>query len=219
MTMQLTQRATASALDPDDARATETSITDAALVRRAQQNPQAFGAVFERYHRDIYLYCYRRLGSSDAADDAAANVFMKAFAALDRFRPDRGHGGVTFRSWLFSIAHNVVVDAWRRERHHQSIDSDESQSTRDRLADPGASPEELALGAEEARLVLGLLDQLPERQRAVVELRLAGLTTREVANALGMSVPATKSTQFRAYSTLRDLLRSNPGAISREVPR
>lgn len=193
-------------------------VSDLELVRKAQRDPEAFGAVFDRYHRDVYLYCLRRLGSHHAADDAAANVFMKAFAAISRFRPERDKTGVTFRSWLFSIAHNVIVDAWRRERHHLSIEARQVVAG-ERFVDPAASPEDLALGAEETRLVLGLLDQLSERQRSVVELRLAGLTTQEVANALGMSLPAAKSTQFRAYNALRELLRANPGAISREVPQ
>lgn len=198
--------------------APDSPTSDLDLVRRAQQDPSAFGAVFDRYHRDVYLYCLRRLGSHHAADDAAANVFMKAYAAIGRFKPERGKAGVTFRSWLFSIAHNVVIDAWRRERHHVSIEASQAVAG-DRFVDPAMSPEDLALGAEETRLVLALLDRLPDRQRSVVELRLAGLATQEVANALGMSLPAAKSTQFRAYNTLRELLRANPGAISREVPQ
>jgi DNA-directed RNA polymerase specialized sigma24 family protein len=49
-------------------------------------------------------------------------------------------------------------------------------------------------------------------------MRLAGLTTTEVADALGMSFGATKAMQFRAYRKLRDLLVANSPAIAREVP-
>ncbi len=218
MTLQLTRHKQTSPADLEGTLALDRYQVDAELVARAQRNPQAFGEVFQRYHRDVFAYCFRRLGDPDAADDAASTVFVKAFAALDRFRPQRGNAGVTFRSWLFSIAHNVVVDAWRRDRRHLPLDGPDDTDLASRLVDPGATPEDIAIGAEEARRVISLLQRLPERQRAVVELRLAGLTTSEVAHALGMSLPAAKSMQFRGYSALRDLLREDPGAISREIP-
>lgn len=192
------------------------TATDAELVSQALQDPQAFAAVFERYHRDIYLYCLRRLGNPQDADDAAATVFLKAYAALDRFRPRRNGTGVTFRSWIFSIAHNVVVDAWRKPTRTVSIDTDRGSEMTNRIPAPGFSPEHEAIRSEEARTVLTLLNQLPEQHRAVVELRLAGLSVKEVADALGISVAATKSNQFRGYQRLRDLLETSSGHASAE---
>lgn len=59
-----------------------------------------------------------------------------------------------------------------------------------------------------------MLDRLPENHRDIIELRLAGLTTNEVADALGMTQSAVKSAQSRAYKRLRDLLSPPEGAIS-----
>ena len=223
--MQLVRKAHFAAVDDgDDGVGGHEPIDDLHLVERALRDPAAFAALYERYHQAIYVFCFRRLGAPEAADDAASIIFMKTFTALPRFRPDRNRSGQplrplrTFRSWLFSIAHNVVVDAWRRDRRHVSLDGAASASLAWRLVDRAASPEDAALGADEARRVMALLDQLPERQRAGVELRLAGLSTSEVAHALGLSIPAVKSLQFRAYRTLRDLLRANPAAITRELP-
>ncbi len=171
--------------------------------------------MFERYHRDIYFYCLRRLGNPQDADDAASTVFLKAYSALERYRPRTGSLGMTFRSWLFAIAHNVIVDAWRKPAQRSrnlSLDSPIGTDVAARTPAPGHSPEQHAIRSEEARLVLTLLDQLPERQRAVVELRLAGLTINEIAHALGMSVAATKSNQFRGYQRLRDLLEPDADA-------
>lgn len=218
--MQLVRKAPfVASEDRDDGDAAHLPVDDIRLVERATCEPGAFASLYERYHQAIYVYCFRRLGTADAADDATSTIFMKAFTALPRFRPDRARSGCTFRSWLFSIAHNVVIDAWRRDRRHVSLDGAQGALLAPHLVDPSGSPEEAALGAEEARQVVALLDQLPERQRAGVELRLAGLSTSEVAHALGMSIPATKSMQFRAYRTLRDLLRSNPHSITREIPQ
>ncbi len=196
----------------------EIALADARLVERAQRDPAAFAALYERYRQAIYVYGFRRLGTPEAADDAASIIFMKAFAALPRFQPERAGSSPTCRSWRFAIAHNVVVDAWRRERRHLSLDGANDALLAPHLIDRSASPDAIALGAEEARRVRMLLDQLPERQRAAVELRLAGLSTSEVAHALGLTIPATKSLQFRAYRTLRDLLRANPATITRELP-
>lgn len=189
---------------------------DAEIVQRAIQDPHAFSIVFERYHRDIYLYCLRRLGNPQDADDAASTVFMKAYSALGTFRPRSGGTGVTFRSWIFAIAHNVIVDAWRNPSRSVSLDSPVGTAVADRTPAPGHSPEQHAIRSEEARLVLTLLNQLPERQRSVVELRLAGLSIKEIAHALGMSVAATKSNQFRGYQRLRDLLEPDAADMLRK---
>lgn len=218
--MQLARKGSALVFEPDDnAASADIARDDADLVDEAKLNPNAFAALYERYHQAIYVYCFRRLGTPESADDATSTIFMKAFTALPRFRPDRARSGFTFRSWLFSIAHNVVIDAWRRDRRHVSLDGAREELLAPHLVDSSGSPEDVALGAEEARQVMALLAQLPERQRAGVELRLAGLSTSEVAHTLGMSIPATKSMQFRAYRTLRDLLHSHPQAITREIPR
>ena len=185
-------------------------VTDADLVRHALQDPQAFATVFDRYHRDIYLYCLRRLGNPEEADDAAGTVFLKAYAALDRFRPGRDGAGMTFRSWIFAIAHNVVVDTWRKPTRTVSLDTERGTEIANRIPAPGCSPEQLAIRSEEARTVLTLLATLPEQHRAVVELRLAGLSVKEVAAALGISVAAAKSNQYRGYQRLRDLMEAPP---------
>jgi RNA polymerase sigma-70 factor (ECF subfamily) len=195
-----------------DIRNTEPSPEDDALIVASIADPDAFGQLYERYREAIYLYCYRRLASVDRAEDATAAIFLRAFHARDRFRPASA-GGTTFRSWLFTIAHNIVIDLWRRDRQHRFLDPDLP------VRDVTQSPEDLAIGADEDRRVRALLARLPERHRAAVELRLAGLSTAETAAALGISVSATKSLQFRAYRTLRDLLETSPTTLSLEASR
>jgi RNA polymerase sigma-70 factor (ECF subfamily) len=184
-------------------------MSDTELVMRAIHDPQAFAMVFDRYHRDIYLYCLRRLGHPQDADDATSTVFVKAFSAIGSFRPRHEGSGATFRSWMFAIAHNVIVDTWRKPARIVSLDSPDGRVVAGRVPTADLSPEHLAIRSEEARTVLTLLNQLPELQRSVVELRLAGLSIKEIAYALGMSVAATKSNQFRGYQRLRKLLETD----------
>lgn len=68
------------------------------LVRRALSDPEAFAALYQQHFADIFRYCQRRLGHSEAAADATSQVFTQAFAALKRYK------GGTFRGWLFTIA-------------------------------------------------------------------------------------------------------------------
>jgi len=188
----------------------ESTATDLAIVERAKIDPRTFAPLYERYRPIVYHYCLRRLSHPEAAADATAIVFTKAIAALPGFTPDERREGSTFRSWLFTIAHNVVIDIRRRHRNHVSLDADsESLANSPRLVDSGRSPEDLAIASDEARRVRAMLDRLPDRQRAIVELRLAGLTGAEIGRSLGMSESAVKSAQFRAYAILRELFREH----------
>ena len=175
-------------------RATGASDHDAELVARARRDRRAFAALYDRYLDPIYRYCYVRLGSREAAEDATSLVFTKAMDALSAYR------GGSFRSWLLPIAHNVVADAQRATRPVEPI---EAAAT---VADPDPAPDELALREDAGRAVRQSLLQLSPDQREVVELRLAGLTGPEIARALGKSHAAVRIAQFRAFARLRDLL-------------
>lgn len=181
--------------------------TDLAHVLAAQQDLRAFAPLYERYHPIVYHYCLRRLSNPEAAADAASLVFIRAVAALNRFRPDPKREGSTFRSWLFTIAHNVVVDQHRRARPAVSLDQQiGSETIGSTLVSTYVTPEEHALLQDDAGRVHRWLEHLPDRQRTIVELRLAGLSGEEIAQSLGMSLSAIKSAQFRAYTTLRSII-------------
>jgi RNA polymerase sigma-70 factor (ECF subfamily) len=178
---------------------------EAALVAAAQRDVRAFAPLYARYYDPVYRYCYRRLGNADAAADAASQVFAKALAALPRCRAE------SFRSWLFSIAHNTVVDTARTSRADVPLADDYDRP------DPEPTPEETILAAEAGRTLRAALVHLSPNQRHVVELRLAGLTDREIAAVLGRSLAATKMIQVRAVTRLRDVF--GVQAPGKEAPR
>jgi RNA polymerase sigma-70 factor (ECF subfamily) len=166
---------------------------DAALVAAAQRDPAAFAPLYLRYADAVHRYCARRLDDPEAAADATAAVFVRALAALPRY------GERSFRAWLFRIAHNEVIDDYRRSARRCHAPLDAAVELKDR--DP--SPEEVAVAADEHATLAHLLAQLPEGQRRVVELRLAGLSGEEVAYTLGRSRTAVKMLQLRAVRSLR----------------
>src|SRR4029078_11633306 len=164
---------------------------EAAQVRRAHRDPGAFAPLYAHYAEAVYSYCYRRLGDPEAAADATSVIFTRALTALPRYQ------GGTFRRWLFAIAPNAVIDGWRTAHPSAPLEH------RPEAHDPAPGPEEVVLRAEAQDEVRALLEALPCDQRQVVELRLAGLTTQEIAQTLGRSVAACKMLQLRAMTRLR----------------
>lgn len=182
--------------------------TEALAVAHAQRDPAAFGPLYEAYFTAIYRYCFYRLGTHPAAEDAASMVFVQALEALPRYR----HGSRTgsFRSWLFTIAHNVVANQHRTSGRRPVSPLTAAEI----LPDSRPSPEDSALAAEDAHAMLALLAQLPHEQRQVVELRLAGLTDQEIARVLGRSHGAIRTAHYRAVLQLRALFGNQRGGMS-----
>jgi RNA polymerase sigma-70 factor, ECF subfamily len=178
---------------------------EALLVARAQRDPAAFAPLYDAYVDPIFRYCYHRLGTWEAAEDATSLIFTNALAALPRYRPDRRSG--SFRSWLFVIAHNVVANDRRAAGHQPVLPLADAGD----VLDAGPSPEEAALRAEAARSVHAVLRRLPPDQRRVLELRLAGLTDTEISRVLGRTSGAIRTAQYRAAIRLRTLLATERG--------
>lgn len=176
---------------------------DDVLVALAQEDRREFAALYRRYIDPVHKYCYRRLGSREAAEDATSVIFTKAFIALPSYRAG------SFRSWLFAIAYHVITDDLRARRMVAELEAAQD------IEDDTLSPEALVMAAEAQVTVGHLLDQLTPGQRRVVELRLAGLTGREIATVLGCSLGAVKIAQVRGYSTLRSMLAETPGKAVR----
>jgi RNA polymerase sigma-70 factor, ECF subfamily len=179
---------------------------DASLVALAQADPRAFAHLYDRYIDPIHKYCHRRLGSIPAAEDATSATFEKAFAALPRFDP----AGGTFRAWLFTIAHNVVLNLVRQSRFR----ADRPLDAVAEVEDGSPSLEASAIANDEVSALNAAITRLTEQQRHVLELRLAGLSCREIAVALGMSQVAVRAAQHRALIRIRELLDRETGTRS-----
>ncbi len=184
----------------------EQEDSDFDLVVRAQQDTRVFALLYARYLDKVHQYCYRRLESREAAEDATSQIFLQSLAALPRYSPGKG----TFRSWLFTIAHNVVIDQYRAKHPIGSL-NDEMV-----IFDRTASPEDQAVAADEGRALRLAIAQLPERQRQVVELRLAGLNGPEIGQVLGCKPRTVDVAQFRAVAKLRVLM-NVPGRLEGEA--
>jgi RNA polymerase sigma-70 factor (ECF subfamily) len=175
-----------------------------ARIEQARLDPAAFAPLYEAYVDLVWRYSMSRLGDRDRAADATSQTFAKAIAALASYRPQRRGEETSFRAWLMTIARNVVLDEFRRERPAVSLDVPGIASE---LLDRGRSPEVAAIEAVERLRIERALTQLPDAQRKIVELRALGMTGAEIASTLQMSIGAVKTANHRAYQRLRELLR------------
>jgi RNA polymerase sigma-70 factor (ECF subfamily) len=160
----------------------------------------AYKQLFEGFAPAVLGYL-RSQGASDA-DGMTNELFFGAFRALHRFEGDEAR----FRSWLFTIAHNRVIDD-RRKQARQVARS--SRSPTDAVMPPGGNVEDEALALLADREVRVLLDHLTPDQRNVLLLRIVGdLTVAQVAQVLGKPQGAVKALQRRALGALARIVES-----------
>ncbi len=156
-----------------------------------------FEEMYGDYSPLILRYCTARMPSQAEAEDATATIFTKALAAWPPDDP------AAVRSWLFAIAHNVVASLYRTTyANTPPRPLDEGTAT----PDLASTPEELVISGDERARLRAAVAELNRDQRQVVELRLAGLTGPEIADATGRSHAAVKMLQHRAIKNLRSVL-------------
>jgi RNA polymerase sigma-70 factor (ECF subfamily) len=165
------------------------------LVEAAQGgDPDAFGALFDRYYVPVFRFVASRVNRPSDAEDLAQLVFVKALEALPRYEAR----GVPFGGWLFRLARNVVIDHVRTRREHATLDVVVEQSTED------AGPDDLAVLRQEMDSVAHAMRRLTPEQREAIELRFfAGLSAKEAAAAMGKQEGTVRGLQFRAIAALR----------------
>ena len=177
---------------------------DALLVAQARQgDAHAFALLYHRYAEQVYDFAFHRLGSREAAEDATQTIFLRAATGLPKTRAE-----THFAGWLFAIARNVIIDVYRK----QAVAIVPLDTALD-LRDPGESPEELAERAEASWELERLRDDcLNGYEQEVFDLRMQGLSDREIAIALGRSHGAIRTTQYRLVTRLRDCVRTSQEA-------
>ncbi|MEA2674396.1 MAG: hypothetical protein QOI92_1588 [Chloroflexota bacterium] len=162
---------------------------------------EAFGDLTAPYRSALLAHCYRMLGSIDDAEDAVQEALVRAWRSRATFTES-----VSFRAWLYRIATNVCLDAIeRRKRTIGSTGRMEVQPVPEDLIDePSAGPEARYDARESISLAfLTALQVLSPRQRGVLLLRdVLGWRANEVADLLGLSVPAANSALHRARQAL-----------------
>ena len=170
---------------------------ESALVRRAQTDAQAFGALYDRYVQRVYRYCYYRTNNAPEAEDLTAQIFLAALEGMPRYRQD-GY----FAGWLFSIARKKVAD-YHRHAPHVSLEEVRLPPIQTDLA----MDVETSQRRERLRC---LIQALGENERELIHLRyVAELSFAEIANVLHKKEEAVKKSLYRLIARLKSSLEAD----------
>lgn len=173
---------------------------EAALLERMRSlDPIALSAIYDLYAVRIYSYIYHRVGDANLAEDLTAQAFLRMLEAL---RNDRAWT-VSFSGWLYRIAHNLVIDYYRRSGHSRHLDLDANTDA----PAQGQGPDDVAERKLAHDRMRAALTRLTEEQAQVVTLRfLEEKSIAEVAGIIGKSEGAVKALQYRAVAALRRIM-------------
>jgi len=175
-------------------------IDDTRLYEQAKAfDPVALGTIYDRYSDKIYSYIYHRVGDPNLAEDLTALTFTKMLEAIRRGRAWR----TSFSGWLYRIAHNLVIDHYRKRGRVQQVSLDMGPP----LHATGSDPYERAQQTLQQEALRKAINQLTDDQATVIVMRfLQGYSIAEVAAAMGKTEGAVKALQFRAVERLRRLM-------------
>jgi RNA polymerase sigma-70 factor (ECF subfamily) len=163
------------------------------LRRTKNGDGTAFSYIAEKYQQPVYNLCYRMLGNADDAEDAAQEVFIRAYAKLDTYDDTS-----KFSTWLFSIASHFCIDRFRKRRFN--LISWDDLGSWYHFPDQGTpQPEQALIKAEAAQEIQNLLSLLPPDYRLALILKYwYAMSCQEIAQTLETTVSAVKSKLFRA---------------------
>ena len=176
-------------------------LEDQELVERARQGDvNSYGELVQRHQEVAVRIAYLACGDAAEAEDAAQEGFLKAHAALGRFR-----SGAPFRPWVLRI---VANEARNRRRSAGRRTGLALRMAEDRpVGDAAPSPEAAVLAAEARRELLAALRRLGDDDRMVIGCRyLLELSEAETAAVLGIARGSAKSRLSRALGRLRAML-------------
>lgn len=172
----------------------------AAEQARLQAEDAALAALVEQYSGTLYRVAFSVLRNPADAEDAVQEAFLRVLRHRDTLGEVRDH-----RVWLIRIVWNIVLDRKRRAKTRPETDDVEELARV--LPSSGLSAEELAAAAQHHAQVLACVEQLPAKERAVLQLSaFEELSSVEIAAVLGITESSVRSRLFRARNLMADLL-------------
>lgn len=182
-------------------------LSDASLIRRFKLGDQeALGVLLRRHSDSLYRFCLYLVTNREDAEDVYQETLARAISRVDTLET-----GTAFRSWLFRIARNLSVDAFRnRKRTLPLLDEDVAP-----IPTQEDGPEERVEVVEEHRTVAEALSQLAQSHQRVLVLReVEGLSYAAIAQELDVSQSAVETLLFRARRRLREEYSKRAATIS-----
>jgi RNA polymerase sigma factor (sigma-70 family) len=177
---------------PEDMQQTESRLAEA-----AQRDPAAFVWIYDYYCAAIYRYLYSHLSCAQDAEDLTAQVFLKAFQNFPQYR----HRG-SLTAWLFTIARNLVKDAYRTRKMDAPLEAAESAALNSAIFTQEPISREMEREEQRAQLRRALR-KLPAQEQELIRLRFtANLSFAQIAELLHKNEAAVKKQLYRLLARL-----------------
>ena len=174
-----------------------------AIVEAAKTDPAKFGALYEKYYRQVYVFVFRRVNNEEMAGDIVSNTFLKALLSLKKYV----FRGVPFSAWLFRIASNEVNMFYRKTNRERVVSLDKSDLGK-MIAETGDSDSE-----EKQKMLLKALTILTGEEMHLIELRFFEKRAFvEVGEILGITENNAKVRTYRILDKLKILLTKMGGS-------
>lgn len=171
------------------------------VIERARgHDAEALGEIYRRYARRVFGLCRYMLKSSENAEDATSEVFLKLQRSIDSY-----DGSIPFPRWLLRIAGNQCIDVLRRKQRGKRViaEVEDEDAVIDAVSSE-PSPLSVVLNTEEKMHVRDTLDRLPQNYRVPLVLRYySELSYDEIAQQLGLDRNYVATLIFRAKRELR----------------
>ncbi|MGD8568413.1 MAG: RNA polymerase sigma factor [Gammaproteobacteria bacterium] len=164
----------------------------------------AFTEIVTRHLNAMIQFAMRYVGHRADAEDAAQEAFIRMWNKAASWEPQ----GFSVRSWMYRITYNLCIDELRKRRPVTPIEN-EAMLPAD---DPSGEPDNELGQAQQQQAVSAALNQLPERQRTAIALCVYhGMSNRDAASVMDVSVEALESLLSRGRRTLKKLLLEDKG--------
>jgi RNA polymerase sigma-70 factor (ECF subfamily) len=171
--------------------------SDPELLEQLQEDRtgESLRTLYRRYADELYGFAYQALGDRGAADEVVQDVFTSVWRHAGAYDERRG----SFRTWVYRIARNAVIDRRRRSAVRPGLSAfGESPG-----AEPGALDESIEHAALRWQVAAALARLTPEHREVVRLAHYEGMTMREIAAAKGLPVGTIKSRAWYAMRSLR----------------
>lgn len=175
------------------------------LIRRAQvYDERALTRLYNLFADRVFRFVYFRIQDRPRAEDLANEVFIRVLENVDKFRPGGEDAALALTGWIFTIARNLIIDDYRRQK---SRNAEPLPETDDTLIDERFDFELHLTRAD----LQAALSKLTEEQQTVLLLRFdEGFTSVQIAKMMGKTDMAIKALQRRGLATMARLLGSPP---------
>jgi len=189
-------------------------LSDLDLIRQfANHNDTAaFATLLERYRKKVYTYIYLLVKCKDAADDVFQETFIKVVRTLKEGKYEENG---KFLPWVSRVAHNKVIDYFRRQRQSNEYCGDNgewSAMSGDDFSDLNA--EDKAIHVQIRKDVRQMLDFLPAEQREIVIMRhYLDMSYKEIAEQLNINLNTALGRMRYALANLRKMVITNKMAL------